>query len=275
MRSNLRNFGFGLALACVLPAALAQNAFRVSDIDLRDPHVFYNFGVGCVDFTDTGILGFSFNGSLQTSVQTDGNGDGFLDSSTVVEFFPLDTSQSTNLLHGGKARCTAPMATTTCTAVLVPDLAGNGPIQTSGQCLAPVAGTTRPYNPAITAPGPTCFASVVDDVTLEFGGIPITLRDAQVAATFSGAPIDRLVNGLLRGFLTEADANNTLIPATYPVIGGQPLSRLLPGGTGNCALHSDKDTHAGAPGWWFYFNFVADDVQIVDPFASGFSNGFE
>jgi hypothetical protein len=62
------------------------------------------------------------------------------------------------------------------------------------------------------------------------------------------------------GFLREDVANAILIPASYPVIGGTPISKYLPGGTGGCAGHSDKDEHLGQPGWWFYLNFTAENV---------------
>ena len=65
-------------------------------MDLRDPHV-YVIVLGCRDVTDTALLGFSVNGRLQTSIQTDADvpPDGLLDLSTLIEFLPLD--QSLNL----------------------------------------------------------------------------------------------------------------------------------------------------------------------------------
>ncbi len=48
--------------------------------------------------------------------------------------------------------------------------------------------------------------------------------------------------GLMRGFLSEAEAATVLLPATLPIVGGQPITVLLPGGAGNCAAHDDRDT---------------------------------
>jgi len=45
-----------------------------------------------------------------------------------------------------------------------------------------------------------------------------------------------------------------------PLIGGQPLSALLPGGAGNCAAGDDRDMLNGEPGWWFYFAIEAERV---------------
>jgi len=64
----------------------------------------------------------------------------------------------------------------------------------------------------------------------------------------------------LRGFVREIDADQILIPPDVPLIGGQPLSALLPGGAGNCAAGDDRDMLNGEPGWWFYFAIEAERV---------------
>jgi hypothetical protein len=115
-----------------------------------------------------------------------------------------------------------------------------------------------------------CFSSSATTVTFDLGGIPITLTSARIAATYSGTPATQLLNGLLTGFISETDANNTIIPASFPLVGGKPLSALLPGGDPpgpdvNCAGHSDKDTNNGVAGWWFYLNFRATRVPWTEP----------
>jgi hypothetical protein len=98
----------------------------------------------------------------------------------------------------------------------------------------------------------------------------VTLHDAQIAAKFNADPATTLSNGLVRGFLSEADADATIIPPSNPLIGSQPLSSLLPGGSGNCEPHSDKDVDGDTVGWWFYFNFTAARVGLETIFADGF-----
>ena len=66
-----------------------------------------------------------------------------------------------------------------------------------------------------------------------------------------------MTDGLLLGFLLESEADAILIPADIPVVGGQPLSALFPGGTGNCSGGDDRDVHMSESGWWLYFNFTA------------------
>lgn len=263
-----------LALSFLPSIATAQSTrFRLNDLDLRDPHIFATI-ITCSDLTDSSPF-FSLNARLQTSIQADGDGDGFLDQSTLLEFLPLDQSTATNLFVAGGAQCTAPIASTSCGAIAAPLLPGDATLSTSTTCGAPVPGTTRPYTPAITNSTAPCFASVTGNVTLNLGGIPVQLTNAQISATFVGNPATSMVNGLLRGFLSEADANATIIPATFPLVGGQPLSSLLPGGTGNCAGFSDKDIGPGSvAGWYFYLNFPAQRL-VEDAFSQGFANDFE
>ena len=64
----------------------------------------------------------------------------------------------------------------------------------------------------------------------------------QVAATYVGLPATDLNRGLLRGFLYESDADSIILPEDLDLVGGEPLSILLPGGTGNCAGASPRHT---------------------------------
>ncbi len=257
--------------------AQAQSTyFRFSDMDLRDPHVFVSQApFGCLDVTDPNFTGFSVNGQIQTSIQTDGDGDGLLDRSTVVEFLPLNQSLANNLFDSGRADCTAPMASTVCGPIISSALSGDATLQTSGTCLGTEPGSiVHVYSPTVTAANSPCFASPVGTITLDLGGIPVQLTGAQIASRFVGTPATSLDNGLLRGFISESDANNTVIPATFPVVGGRPLSSLFPGGTNNCAAFSDKDTFNGVVGWWIYLNYVASKPGFSN-FVTGFANGFE
>jgi hypothetical protein len=266
-----------LALLCIAPrVSLAQSAaaFRFSDLDLRDPHLFVNF-IGFLDVTDTAVGGFSVNGELQTRIQTDGDADGNLDLSYLVEFLPLDPAAAINLFDFGGAQCTAPLAATTCSPVIASAIAGDAAIGPPTACLAPEAGTLRPYAPAVVLPTAPCFTSPTGTLTLDLGGVPVTLRNVALSARFVGDPANALSEGLLRGFISEADADNTVLPANLPLVGGRPLSSLLAGGTGACPAHSDKDVVDGVTGWWFYLNFPASRVAVTGPPDAVFAHGFE
>ena len=271
----LRRLQWGVcALALVVPVSPAHaqvTTYRFTDLDLRDPHVFVSF-LGCRDVTNTALAGYSVNGSLQSSIQADGNGDGSLDRSYLLIFNPLAPSSPTGGVLGFRtAVCTAPLAGTTCSPDGSSELSLPYSHPSSGPCLAPIVGTTTAYTPSITSPSVPCFATgIIPAWTLDLGGIPLTLRNVQIAATYSGTPPGTLANGLIRGFLTEVDANNTTIPASFPLIGGKKVAAVLPGG-GSCATHDARDLLNGVRGWWFYLNFTAapvtyhGGVTAVDP----------
>ncbi len=242
---------------------IVPTAFRFSDLDLRDPHAFVNF-IFCNDVTDNVLAGFSVNSELQTAIQTDEDMDGLLDLSPTLVFRPFSQTATTMPVEVHFAECTAPAGTTTCSPGTGPVPMATATNMSTGTCLTPVPGTVRPYSPAITSTPAPCFVTSPVTVTINLSGIPITLYDAQVAASYVGNPATTMVNGLLRGFISEADADATIIPASFPIVGGQPLSRLLAGGTGACPSHSDKDTNNGVVGWWFYMNFPATRATWSD-----------
>lgn len=251
---------------------IVATAFRASDLDLKDPHVYVDMGwLGCADITNNVPFNLapSVNQQLQDAVTTDTNSDGMLDLSLVMVFRPLvQTVPGTGPMDLVIADCTAPMSGTVC------DLDPNNPAQEttftngdSGPCIAAYPGTLRPYTPALTTPGPVCFISSGATITVDMGGILIPLQDVQVGATYVGNPATSLSNGILRGFLSESDANNVILPESMALVGGEPLSVLLPGGTGCCASHDDRDHGLDGTtlGWWFYFNFPAVEVTWIGP----------
>jgi hypothetical protein len=157
------------------------------------------------------------------------------------------------------------MAGTVCTAnatELEPTTYNN---QDTGICLDAVPGTLRPYGGGINQPGPICFHSLPILLTVDLGGILIPLEEVQIGATYVGNPAASMSDGLLRGFLAESEADLIILPADIAVVGGDPLSSVLPGGSGCCASHDDRDNHNGQTGWWFYFDFPADEVTYIGP----------
>jgi cysteine-rich repeat protein len=194
---------------------ILPTAFRFSDLDLRDPHAFVSF-ILCNDVTDNQLAGFSVNSALQTAIQTDEDTDGLLDLSPTLVFRPFSQTDTTMPVEVHFADCTAPAGSTTCSPGTGTVSMATATNMSTGTCLAPVPGTTRPYSPAITSTTAPCFVTSPVTVTINLSGIPITLHDAQVAARYVGNPATSMANGLLRGFISEADANATIIPASFP-----------------------------------------------------------
>lgn len=248
------------------PPLPPADVFRLSDLDLRDPHLFVNAPiVGCVDFTDQDVPffpGTAFNGQVQAAITGDSEPDGLLDASYLLEFRPWDETASATRLDFGTGLCTAPMAGTSCAPdpASVPQTAAYDGVA-AGSCLAPLAGTlTEPYTPEVVSVSGPCFVSAPRRVVFDLNGVDLPLEQLQLAAEWTATPVTSFTDGLMRGFLSEAEAANVLLPASLPIVGGQPITVLLPGGTGNCAAHNDRDSLGGVSGWWFYFNFPADAV---------------
>lgn len=242
--------------------------FRVADLDLRDPHVYIDLGfpLGCRDFTDEDLPlapGSALNARIATSLTTDGDGDGRLDASLLLVFRPFDESAAGLRLDVQSGLCLAPAAGTSCAPdpQSVPQTARYDGVA-AGVCLAPVAGTTYgPYAPEAPEPLAAGFASQARALAFDLDGLAVPLRAARLAASFLGTPVAQLDAGLWMGFLAESDADQIPLPADLPVVGGQPLSILLPGGAGNCAGHDDRDLFEGITGWWFYFEYIAEPVS--------------
>lgn len=236
-------------------------AFRLSDLDLRDPHVFVDAVVACPDVTDVGFLLIpALNDTLAAAITGDDDGDNLLDLSVLLLFRDLDPLGIGAPLDLARGLCTAPIGTTSCTADPMVPLTGlsyDG--QAAGICLEAVPGTTSGYVPAIVEPSAPCFVTAPETVTVELAGIQVPLESSQVSATFLGTPPDRLATGLLSGFLRESDADQIMLPAEF---GGGVLSDLLPGGAGSCAAGNDLDLLDGVSGWWFYLAFEADEVPF-------------
>lgn len=242
-------------------------AFRISELVLRDPHVFVNFfNVSCLDLTDSTFAGFSVNQELADAIGQDNDGDGFLDLSLLLLFRPLAATASNLPVDYTSAACTAPVAGTTCS----PD--GSFPVAMTydafdvGTCLEPIPGSLRPYDPAVAVPTPPCFATFPKTVGIVLAGLVVPLVEARVAGAWIGDPPTSVFLGTLMGFLSEAVADSLVLPSSIPLVGNQPLSSVLRGGTGNCASGDDRDElyPGGENGWWLYFNFQADEVPWIE-----------
>ena len=234
-------------------------AYRLTDLDLLDPHVFTELGA-CNDLTD--VQNDSFETDITEDNGPDDTPDGFLDLSGLAVFRPLNQSVdpvTLEVILG--ADCTAPIASTSCTRGDASSIVATGSNDSASACDVLLADTTNgDYDPA---PGPApapCFAANAPAGVLEFG--PFQLSEVAGAATYQGDPATGLVNGVLRGFLSEAHADVTTVDTA---LGDMLLSSLLPGGTDNCAEHDDRDSDTGgASGWYVYLAFTAEEVPFSE-----------
>jgi hypothetical protein len=250
-----------LLLAVAGSARANFEVFLVTELTLRDPHAWAPLPLfGCRDATDNVLGGLfpSVNDQIATALSTDGDNDGMLDLSPIIaslgeeqivtasgplpgtlQFDPAGTGGELAFHFGA---CAPPATDSNCEqdpAMPVQySLYSNGE---AGTCLAPAPGTTGGYSPAILLPQAPCLVSDPFRMTMDVAGLHLELDDARIAATYSGSPTTALVDGLIVGFLTEAAADTVLIAPAVPFVGGQPISSILPGGTGCCASRDDRD----------------------------------
>lgn len=244
------------------------DAFRLTEFALRDPHILVELlALGCTDVTDDDVPVInltSVNGQVANSIVEDADSDGCLDFSSMLLFRPLDQSNDGERLDARAGRCVPPANATSCSVDASTDIKARTTVDNvvaGNPCLGVLAGTSSGYSPAIGEPVGNCFVSQPVDTEVELlGELRVPLRDSQVAAVFDTDPAQQVSQGLMRGFLLESDAAMLTLPAEIPVIGGLPLTVVLPGGSGNCSLQDDRDVHEGQMGWWFYFNFTAERV---------------
>lgn len=238
-----------------------RTGYRITSLSIKDPHTFVNIGA-CFDGTSL------INGQLDTNITGDSNTDDLYDLNIALSFLPLDPSAVTSNVQVSFPDCN--VSTNSCheTAIDPTPHAGIATNMSTGTCLTPVTGTTRASYGAIALPEGPCFSTNFGTTSFDVSGITLTLRDTRFAAEYSGAPASMLVTGLVQGFLSEADAEATTIPESVTLVGGMPLSALLPGGAGCCrsgAANDDRDmfTDGVTRGWYFYMAFTAETVPYT------------
>lgn len=277
------------------PAPLVR-AFRISAASIKDPHLFLDpFGTGaCFDITNPpGLLGISANNLISdaTSCTPVVEGEPFPcvpDLAIVAVFRPLNQppNGAGGTLELGLAECEDPDGTGMRCTLQDPKVTTYSN-QQAGTCLAPFAGTTGANNSGTYAPavasvsGPCGISAQVPNFEFTFGEVPpitVPLESVQLSATYSGDPATTLINGMFRGFIREAVADQLIITVPGGLLAPFPLSKALPdgppGGVADCCApvgtgtgtnQDDRDTNAGQSGWWFYMNFTAEQVELVQP----------
>ena len=247
-------------------------AFRIDTMVLRDPHIFFKASpfAPCEDLTDSGgtLPGAppgGINGQLKTQLTTDGDGDGYIDSSPLILFRMFNQAGA-----GGKAEFASGRFSTATptTGDLMPGSDRVPATYTnvaSGTLLSPLPGTTKPYAPAVVEPVGPGFVTDPVAYTAPLGNLSIPLEGFRLAGTYNTNPATSIVSGLAMGFISESDAAQVTI--SLGAAGSTTLAALLAGGPGNCSASDDRDLgpDGTTSGWWFYFNFTAQLVTYTGP----------
>ena len=241
-------------------------AYRLGQLALRDPHVFYAVQIGptpvCVDATDLPSVGL--NPQIAANLAADDDADGTLDSSALLAFKPLLTDGTPGRITSVPAACSVstptqcaidPAATTSTRTYRAFALTG------SDHCLEPLAGTTSNWGSgaSVPQPGGACYATAPGDLVLDAAGLSIPLFDTAFAAPMPG--VTSVGGGLMRGFLRASDAAQVTLVANGAT---RTLASLLPGGAGSCKadVAGGVDTWHGETGWWFYFEYRQDPAGL-------------
>lgn len=270
--------------SCDTDCRIVRTAYRVTSISIQDPHIFWDLGNGnCPDLTS--VVNTM---TIPDAIVQDQDGDGFADLTWLHVFIPLDQAGATNRYELVYAQClpSADPADTQCVAdPLTERVASTANNMTSGSCLDVLPDTTTTgYATPPTTPSAPCFVTDALNIDLELGDLIVPLESGYISAEYDGDPATGLINGLLRGFVSEATAEATVLPMSIPILGGKKLSEILAGGIapGSCnvttnpvvAIGDDRDLGPDGTtmGWYFYVNFTAAPVPYEDkPNASSSS----
>jgi hypothetical protein len=235
-------------------------AFRITQMFLRDPHIFF----GPVDFTDVPVLGISVNTWLIPSrISMDADNDGFLDVSVLALLQPSVAGGPLTTLKLVDANCT-PDSNQPCVPSANPGLAASWTIEnrTTGHCLEPIPNSTSNYKPPMTVPAAPCFLTSTDsNLVVNLGGMTIAFAAARVSATYRGDPPEQLVDGLIAGFVTNTAATRAVLPPDLGSAAGTPISDYI--------VKADRDlstSPTGEDGFWMYLNFVATPITLAPGF---------
>jgi len=283
--------GDGCSATCQLEST-PPTAFRVTTLSLISPRVVVNPGFGCQDITQNcynffGCQADSVNTQIANAINPMSTAGGTYSLHVVDLFRPLvaATVASTPIdIHFNAACMEAPTPDSCGPDPVMPDIVSTTARNTASgtACFTPVAadvngrrGTaTVTYSPTASTASTPCFVTDPRTIMINLGGIMVPLQNARIAGTYSGTPATRVVNGVLSGFLSEADAMTVILPATLPApLGGAPLYSVLQAGgatgsgcnVGGGTAEDDRDMSGTTRGFWFYLNYSADLITWSGP----------
>jgi hypothetical protein len=228
----------------------AVTAFRMTRLELQDPQVLMPLGFFSYDMTR------SVNYFINKQFHEDSSKTTYMDASFLVIFDPMDQWTDEGVVEISQAKCTFESNGRNC------HLDTQGKPATvfytnmrSGTCAGVINRTAR-WGRVTPVTGP-CFFTEQATMGVDIAGINVMLEEAMVSARWNGEPATK-ITGMLRGFLSQENAENTKMPRWAPIIGGRALADVL-----------DKKVLDFGPdgktlGYWLYFNFDAYPVNLAE-----------
>ncbi|AKF05542.1 DUF4215 domain-containing protein [Sandaracinus amylolyticus] len=282
--------GDGCSATCTIEMSMPPTGFRITSLTLISPRVIVDVPLGgCQDITVNcasvfgGCAADGVNTMLAQALNPTTTTGGEYSLHLVPIFRPYAPGTATTPADFHlNAECNQSPTPDSCgPAATAPSVAMSSVTNRStGTCFTPIAsevntraGTPAAYPTVNTVSGP-CFISDAETLTIDIGGILVPLRDATLSAAYDGTAVGsrRLVNGVVRGFLTEADALTAALPADLPLVGGDPLYEHLQAGNrtvsgvadacnvGGGTNEDDADMNGTTRGFWFFLNFTAEEI---------------
>ncbi len=217
-------------------------ATRVVEARILDPHIYTDPVIGgCTDVTDRAPAGFdSANDDLRESLEEDKDGDGYFDLGVVV-------ARSGDTMWVATADC---RDDSTCIE------SEDAPtVEAASERVAPCyvpdesAISSEGYLPPVRPIDEECDVATFERLPFRLGTASLTMSPATVYF--------REESAMIVGFVDEEEAARVQVKR-------DPLHEYLPGGTGACADHDDRDTAGERRGWWFHVRFRSAVVELVD-----------
>jgi hypothetical protein len=238
-----------------VPAPGEPTAFRLDSITLVDPHVYavlvsMDPMPPCIDGT------VFLNDDLLAGAIADGSID-------IVVLFPSYDEDAEEIEASLRpAECEPAGAPTMCSDSMATTLDTTAQNMASGDCFRPDASTLGAGYALPNAPSSPCFTSMPGELTLPLpglaGGTSVVLQDVQFSATYADSG---LVEGVLAGFATQAEAEVTVLDDGMVVMGGATLWEVIAGGDACETTIDDTDVHPDhGTGAWIYFDFTATPI---------------
>lgn len=226
-------------------------AFRMTKLELRDPHVVLPVAFFTYDITS------DVNTFINKQFAEDSSRDGYVDASFLTVFDPLDQWTDEGIVEIAQGKCTAASRGSECRL----DAKGKAATvyytnKRSGTC-ADVISRTVSWRSSVTPVTGPCFFTEPSTFGVDLAGIKITLEHAVVSARWIGEPATR-ITGLVRGFISLKDARTTKMPHWVPTVGKRALSEIVD--------YSDMDygPDGTTRGYWLYLNFEATVVNVIE-----------
>lgn len=139
-----------------------------------------------------------------------------------------------------------------------------------GACLAAELPGLESAPAGLNAPTNDCIVAAIGEIEFDLHQFLLPMSQTVATGRITGEGADlKISEGVLQGFLSQADAAGIVVPAGYPIFGGLSLASFLEEEGCEEPVNQLVELEDGTKGWWVYANFEAKSVA----FDRGDDNG--